>query len=175
MPALGLISGMQAGPGPLSPRHSGVPALQHSQSRHIPFVSAQRSLFTFQRLDIPIRGADYLLAASFSFSLRQPLCRRSPPPLPPPAPLGHAYPAASFFFFFLLYTYFFIHRHFSPPLTFAVMRQLKERVHNDVVFVEQRSQRGTVLTGNERNLSGDEFTLRKEDRCVALLDGCKSL
>lgn len=79
MPVLALISGMQAGLGPLSRCHSGVPALQHSQSRHIPFVSAQRSLFTFHRLDIPIRGADYLLATSFSVSLRQPLCRLSSP------------------------------------------------------------------------------------------------
>lgn len=66
MPVLGLISGMQAGPGPLSPCHSGVPALQRSQSRHIPFVSAWRSLFTFHWLDIPIRAADYLLTASSS-------------------------------------------------------------------------------------------------------------
>lgn len=66
MPVLGLISGMQAGPRPLSRCHSGVPALQLSQSRHIPFVSAQRSLFTFQWFDIPIRAADYLLASSFS-------------------------------------------------------------------------------------------------------------
>lgn len=66
MPVLGLISGMQAGPRPLSRCHSGVPALQLSQSRHIPFVSARRSLFTFQWFDIPIRAADYLLASSFS-------------------------------------------------------------------------------------------------------------
>lgn len=66
MPVLGLISGMQAGLGPLSPYHSGVPALQRSQSRHIPFVSAWRSLFTFHWLDIPIRAADYLLTASSS-------------------------------------------------------------------------------------------------------------
>lgn len=66
MPVLGLISGMQAGPGPLSRCHSGVPALQLSQSRHIPFVSARRSLFTFHWFDIPIRAADYLLASSFS-------------------------------------------------------------------------------------------------------------
>lgn len=66
MPALSLISGMQAGPGPLSLRHSSVPALQRSQSRHIPFVSARRSLFTFHLLDIPIKAADYLLAASSS-------------------------------------------------------------------------------------------------------------
>lgn len=66
MPVLGLISGMQAGLGPLSPCHSGVPALQRSQSRHIPFVSAWRSLFTFHWLDIPIRAADYLLTASSS-------------------------------------------------------------------------------------------------------------
>lgn len=68
MPVLGLISGMQAGLGPLSWCHSGVPALQRSQSRHIPFVSARRSLFTFHWLDIPIRAADYLLAASSSSS-----------------------------------------------------------------------------------------------------------
>lgn len=66
MPVLGLISGMQAALGPLSPCHSGVPALQRSQSRHIPFVSAWRSLFTFHWLDIPIRAADYLLTASSS-------------------------------------------------------------------------------------------------------------
>lgn len=66
MPVLGLISGMQAGLGPLSRCHSGVPALQRSQSRHIPFVSAQRRLFTFHWLDIPIRAADYLLTASSS-------------------------------------------------------------------------------------------------------------
>lgn len=66
MPVLGLISGMQAGLGPLSQCHSGVPALQRSQSRHIPFVSAWRSLFTFHWLDIPIRAADYLLTASSS-------------------------------------------------------------------------------------------------------------
>lgn len=66
MPVLGLISGMQAGPRPLSLCHSGVPALQLSQSRHIPFVSARRSLFTFQWFDIPIRVPDYLLASSFS-------------------------------------------------------------------------------------------------------------
>lgn len=66
MPALGLISGMQAGLGLLSLCHSGVPALQRSQSRHIPFVSAWRSLFTFHWLDIPIRAADYLLTASSS-------------------------------------------------------------------------------------------------------------
>lgn len=66
MPVLGLISGMQAGLGPLSLCHSGVPALQRSHSRHIPFVSAWRSLFTFHWLDIPIRAADYLLTASSS-------------------------------------------------------------------------------------------------------------
>lgn len=66
MPVLGLISGMQAGPRPLSRCHSGVPALQLSQSRHIPFVSARRSLFTFHWFDIPIRATDYLLASSFS-------------------------------------------------------------------------------------------------------------
>lgn len=64
----GLISGMQAGLGPLSRCHSGVPALQLSQSRHIPFVSARRSLFTFHWFDIPIRAADYLLTSSFSSS-----------------------------------------------------------------------------------------------------------
>lgn len=66
MPALSLISGMQAGLGPLSLCHSSVPALQRSQSRHIPFVSARRSLFTFHLLDIPIKAADYLLASSSS-------------------------------------------------------------------------------------------------------------
>ena len=93
MPVLGLISWMQAGLGPLSPCHSGVPALQRSQSRHIPFVSAWRSLFTFHWLDIPIRAADYLLTASSS-SPSAGHCAVSHlfPFLFPPL-LGYAYPA----------------------------------------------------------------------------------
>lgn len=100
MPVLGLISGMQAGPRPLSRCHSGVPALQLSQSRHIPFVSAQRSLFTFQWFDILIRAADYLLASSFSSF-----------PSARPYAVSHLFSLSAFFrsfLFFLAYRFIFV-------------------------------------------------------------------
>lgn len=102
--------------GPLSRCHSGVPALQHSQSRHIPFVSAQRSLFTFHRLDIPIRGGDYLPAASSPVS--------SPPAIVPSliSPSRRVTRSArpclsSSFSPFVFLTVYLPHPHPRPPST----------------------------------------------------------
>lgn len=66
MPVLSLISALQADTAALSPLRRSVTSLGRSPNRHIPFVSAWRSLFTFQWLDIPIRAAPI-----YSF----PLCR----------------------------------------------------------------------------------------------------
>lgn len=66
MPVLSLISELQADAAALSPLRRNATSLGRSPNRHIPFVSAWRSLFTFQWLDIPIRAAPI-----YSF----PLCR----------------------------------------------------------------------------------------------------
>lgn len=66
MPVLSLISALQADTAALSPLRRSATSLGRSPNRHIPFVSARRSLFTFQWLDIPIRAAPI-----YSF----PLCR----------------------------------------------------------------------------------------------------
>lgn len=117
MPVLSLISGMQAGLGPLSRCHSGVPALQRSQSCNIPFVSAQRSLFTFHWLDIPIRAANSLLAASsFAPSTRPTLYCLSSLPLSVPLFLfGCIYLTFLFLFFFLLFL-FLLYLYLFPDL-----------------------------------------------------------
>lgn len=57
MPVLSLISALQADTAALSPLCRSATSLGRSPNRHIPFVSARRSLFTFQWLDIPIRAA----------------------------------------------------------------------------------------------------------------------
>lgn len=57
MPVLSLISALQADTAALSPLRRSATSLGRSPNHYIPFVSAWRSLFTFQWLDIPIRAA----------------------------------------------------------------------------------------------------------------------